>query len=110
MDTQSRRIMWLLALGLFTLSACSAGSNPLMDHSREGLASAGFWLGLWHGLISPITFFISLFSERVGVYEVFNNGHWYDFGFGLGVVVALSGSGRGAAARAQKTKQPVAAA
>ena len=57
---------------------------------------AGFWLGLWHGIIVPITFIISLFSDTVGIYEVHNNGGWYDFGFVIGASVFLGGSGAGA--------------
>ncbi len=43
-------------------------------------APAGFWLGLWQGLISPITFVISLFTDGVNIYEVRNTGNWYDVG------------------------------
>ena len=56
--------------------------------------AAGFWLGLWQGLISPITFLISLFDNDVNVYEVNNNGNWYDFGFMLGVATVFSGTRR----------------
>jgi len=42
---------------------------------RKGGSVAGFWLGLWHGLIAPITFVISLFSDNVNFYEVHNNGN-----------------------------------
>lgn len=45
----------------------------------------GFWGGLWHGLITPISFIGSLISDDVAVYAVNNNGGWYDFGFLLGV-------------------------
>jgi hypothetical protein len=31
---------------------------------------AGFWLGLWHGIICPVTFLISLFNDNVNIYEV----------------------------------------
>src|SRR5207302_1878642 len=92
--------IWLLGLALLLLAACTAGPNPLVGHVRGGEPPAGFWLGLWHGVIAPITLVISLFNDRVNVYEVFNNGHRYDFGFGVGVLIALSGSGGGAAARA----------
>ena len=45
-----------------------------------------FWLGLWHGFISPITFFISLFShEGIRIYAYPNCGGWYDFGFMIGI-------------------------
>ena len=51
------------------------------------------WLGLWQGSISPITFLISLFTSEVNIYEVQNNGNWYDFGFMLGVSMAFGGGG-----------------
>src|SRR5690349_3826920 len=97
---------WILIVALLALAGCAAGLNPLVEHSRSGVPPAGFWLGVWHGMISPITFVISLFSNRVGVYEVFNTGHWYDFGFGVGVVLALSGGGGGAAAHNRWNRQP----
>lgn len=63
------------------------------EHRRasESADAAGFWLGLWQGLISPITFLISLFNNDVNVYEVNNNGNWYNFGFMLGVAAVFSG-------------------
>ena len=70
------------------LAACAAGPNELVD---TGPDPAGFWLGLWQGLISPITFLISLFNNDVNIYEVNNNGNWYNFGFMLGVAVVFSG-------------------
>ena len=74
----------LLAICLL-LAACAAGPN-----SAAGTASAdgyvyGFWYGLWHGMIAPITFIVGLFEEGVRVYEVHNNGNWYDLGFVLGI-------------------------
>lgn len=47
--------------------------------------AAGFWSGLWHGLITPFSFIGSLFSDDIAVYAVNNTGGWYDFGFLLGV-------------------------
>jgi len=44
----------------------------------------GFWYGLWHGIILPIAWIISLFDSDVAIYSVYNNGGWYDFGFALG--------------------------
>ena len=81
------------------LSSCAAGPNPAAGTGEE---PAGFWLGLWHGIILPVTFVISLFTDDVSVYEVVNNGNWYDFGFFLGVATSLGGSGGGAGARARR--------
>jgi hypothetical protein len=37
---------------LCLLAGCAAGPNLLRDSARpDGGSSAGFWLGLWHGLI-----------------------------------------------------------
>ncbi|MDA3937638.1 MAG: hypothetical protein PF636_12455, partial [Actinomycetota bacterium] len=58
---------------------------------------AGFWLGLWHGFIVLFTFLISLFRDNVTIYEVSNNGGWYNFGYLLGVMMFWGGGGGGAA-------------
>ena len=84
----------LLFAGVLLLAGCAAGPNAAVG----GTDAAGFWLGLWHGLISPITFLVSLFTDDVTVYEVRNNGNWYDFGFMIGVSAAFSGAGRSSAA------------
>jgi hypothetical protein len=43
-------------------------------------------------MIAPITFGISLFNPGVQMYEVHNNGSWYNLGFLLGVMSVFSGS------------------
>jgi hypothetical protein len=73
------------------LASCAAGPNPGVDVADATGDIAGFWLGLWHGIISPITFLISLFTENVNLYEVHNNGGWYDFGFVLGAGILFGG-------------------
>ena len=50
----------------------------------------GFWHGLWHGIILPISWIISLFYEDVAIYAIYNNGGWYDFGFALGIGAIVS--------------------
>ncbi len=82
----------LLLLALVLLAAaCAPGPNPLKGTPRPDGKPAGFWLGLWHGLISPVTFIISLLSRSVQFYEVHNNGGWYNFGFVLGAGLFLGG-------------------
>jgi len=68
-----------------------AGSNS--KYKVLGNESAGFWAGLWHGMIAPVTFFVSLFVDGVSVYETHNNGRWYEFGFMLGVGAYAGGEG-----------------
>ena len=50
---------------------------------------AGFWSGVWHGSMIPLSFIISLFKPGVRVYETHNVGRWYDFGFLLGASIAF---------------------
>lgn len=64
-------------------SLCVAGANS--KYKRIGARPTGFWVGFWHGIIAPITFFVSLFADGIRIYETNNNGRWYDFGFMLGV-------------------------
>lgn len=45
----------------------------------------GFWHGLWHGIIAPLSFIGSLFFDDVSVYAIYNNGGWYNFGFLVGI-------------------------
>jgi hypothetical protein len=54
----------------------------------------GFWYGLWHGLIAPISFIASLFNDEIAIYGANNIGGWYDFGFILGVSSAFGQSVR----------------
>lgn len=91
----------LVFLALLT-TACAAGANELTGVPNPEGFVAGFWRGLWHGLIAPITFIVSLFSDGVRIYEAHNNGGWYDFGFLLGAATSLGGSGGGAAHRARR--------
>jgi hypothetical protein len=81
---------------LFLLAACAAGANPEVGTAPPGGYVAGFWAGAWHGIIAPVTFVISLFTDDVNLYEVHNNGNWYDFGFVLGAGILFGGGGVGA--------------
>lgn len=92
----------LFAFVLFLFTGCAPGSNSMVGTAAADGEPAGFLLGLWHGCISFITFVISLFNDKVNVYEVHNNGGWYNFGFVLGLTIAYGGSGGGAAKKRRK--------
>ena len=92
-----RRTRALTGLGLavvvlLVVSACAAGANPQTGAVAPGATEpAGFWLGVWHGAILPVTWIVSLFTDTVTPYEVFNNGNWYDVGFVLGISLVFGG-------------------
>jgi len=89
MGMRRGRVALLVGLVLL-LAGCAAAANDAVGTGTQ----SGFWLGLWHGSISPITFVISLFNDHVAIYEVHNSGHWYDFGFVLGASIAFSSAAR----------------
>jgi hypothetical protein len=91
-------IVAALVLAVLCLAACAPGANPLKGTPAEGGKIAGFWMGLWQGLIAPIAFIVSIFNRAVNVYEVHNSGVLYNLGFILGLTVSLGGGGGGAAA------------
>jgi hypothetical protein len=92
-------IIGLLVLIVIALIGCAAGPNNVANVPNAGGQVAGFWLGLWHGMIAPITFVISLFNDKVTMYEVHNSGGWYNFGFLLGLAGVWGGGGAAGARR-----------
>jgi hypothetical protein len=80
-----------LLLVLFLVAACAPGFNEQIGSANAEGIIAGFWRGLWHGVIAPVTFVVSLFSDTIQMYEVHNNGGWYDAGFILGLTMSLGG-------------------
>lgn len=69
-----------------------AVAGPNSRYSLPDGEPAGFWSGLWHGIISPITLVGSWFNPDVRIYEVNNNGRPYEFGFFIGVSSVFGGS------------------
>jgi len=112
-------IFVLFAMLLVTLAACAPGAkveiskpnteiqfdppgpNPEVDEPAENEHVAGFFTGLWHGLISPGTLIISFFKPEIQMYEVHNTGPLYNLGFFLGMALVFlilgfsGGRGRG---------------
>jgi len=73
-----------ISLSIIALSGC-ASRNELAGTYGEGGEIAGFWLGLWHGIILPISLIISFFNKNINIYEVHNSGLGYNIGFLLGM-------------------------
>jgi hypothetical protein len=96
-NMKAAKVVVALALLLVMLAGCAPGPNELVGTSTG--KPAGFWQGLWHGVIAPVTFIISLFNRNVQMYEVHNSGNWYNLGFLLGMSIIFGGGAGGASAR-----------
>ena len=79
------KLFAIVSLALI-LSGCTAGDDQFTQETP-----AGFWWGLWHGIISIISLIVHIFNENVAVYETYNTGGWYDFGFLIGVIFIWGG-------------------
>ena len=81
---------------IFTMSVAVAGctASKIDGHNLSVEIPWGFWGGLWHGLIAPLTFIISLFTDNVSMYAKNNVGGWYDFGFCLGAGILFGVSSK----------------
>lgn len=79
----SLRLMSLATVAIlgFVLVSC-AGVEPV-EECLKG-QQYGFFYGLLHGFITPVSFVVGLFDNSVAIYAVNNSGGWYDFGFLLG--------------------------
>jgi hypothetical protein len=94
-------IILVLVVVVLALTACAAGPNDMRATENPDGHVAGFWLGIWHGFIAPFAFIVSLFNHNVGIYEIHNNGGWYNFGYLFGLTMILGGSGGGAGRRSK---------
>jgi len=85
------KVFFIFISLLFLFSACANTVDVQACVTNEPY---GFLFGLWHGIIAPISFFGSLFSDNIAMYAVNNNGGWYDFGFVLGAGILFGGGSR----------------
>jgi hypothetical protein len=87
----------VLALPLFLLAACAAG-GPESQQASHGGAISLLLLGLWHGIISPVTLLVEIAHKflpsvvpwSIRLYETKANSVFYDIGFYLGLAGAPS--------------------
>jgi hypothetical protein len=77
---------FILIVTVVTISGCMPGNS---DYGASH--PAGFFTGIWHGWIAPISLIAGLFNPAVRVYEVYNTGWWYDFGFYIALVGGFGG-------------------
>ncbi len=79
----------LIAVGIVLIIAVIALSCAPGNERWQWGNKAGFWAGIWHGLIIIITFIVSLFTKDVNIYEVNNAGWPYNLGFLIGLCFSV---------------------
>ena len=75
----------ILAGLVLLLAGCVPGDGT------NAVKPAGFFWGVWHGWIAPISLIIGLFNKSIRVYESLNTGWWYDFGFYIAIISGFGG-------------------
>jgi hypothetical protein len=72
-----------------SIQVYAPGPNPTINTADAHGRVAGVLLGLWHGVISPVTLIVSFFNPNVQMYEVHSDGSQYNLGFLLGVALVF---------------------
>lgn len=84
--------IFLLILAVVFLSSCADVQHNIKP--CLGGHTYGFFGGLWHGMIAPISWIGSLLINDIAIWAVNNNGGWYSFGFVLGAGIISFGSSK----------------
>ncbi|MFH0989183.1 MAG: hypothetical protein V1799_04105 [bacterium] len=79
-------ILMLLVVCVLILSGCFPREGGKTE--RE---PAGFFTGIWHGWIAPISLIAGLFNQDIRIYETINTGWWYDFGYYIAIIAGFGG-------------------
>ena len=73
----------------FSIKINAPGPNSLVNTPGPKGTVAGTLIGIWHGIISPVTLIMSFINPNVQMYEVHNNGSQYNLGFLVGVALVF---------------------
>lgn len=83
-----RKLLTIVAM--IVLTTILAGCFPV-DGGRAIDDPAGFFMGIWHGWIAPISLIVGIFDGKVRIYETMNTGWWYDLGFYMAIISGFGG-------------------
>ena len=62
------------AIGFLFLLILTGCADYVPLEQAASVAKVGFWHGLWHGIIFPIAWLVSLFDQSTAIYAIYNNG------------------------------------
>ena len=81
--------LFKIAIIIFIVSILS-GCFPGDGKATVG-DPAGFFSGIWHGWIAPLSLILGIFTDNIRVYEMNNTGWWYDLGFYMAIISGFGG-------------------
>jgi hypothetical protein len=79
----------ILCLFLIPTVALAATFEFVQQDNYNYYDEAGFFSGIWHGLIAPYSLIARWFSGSIEMYAFSNTGWFYDAGFLVGVAGSL---------------------
>lgn len=78
-------ILLLFIVSFIFLTSCVPGGSQYIEQE------AGFFSGVWHGWIAPISLILGFFDKTTRIYEVNNSGWIYDLGFYIAIISGFGG-------------------
>ena len=78
----------ILFLTLLTAGLCGCVPG---DGTYGAGDPAGFFWGVWHGWIAPISLIWGFFNPEIRIFEAANAGWWYDFGYYMAIISGFGG-------------------
>jgi len=78
-------LILLFSLIIFSMVGC------FPTHSSENESVAGFFMGIWHGWIAPVSLIAEIFDPNIRIYEPNNSGWFYDLGFYMAIISGFGG-------------------
>jgi len=81
---------FLLLLLIIIFAVLLTGCLPDIGIEQQE-SPAGFFLGIWHGWIAPVSLVVSIFKSSVTIFESNNTGFWYGFGFYIAIIGGFGG-------------------
>lgn len=82
-----KKVLVVLMIVVMVVSLTSCFPGDKVDEDKP----AGFFTGVFHGWIAPLSLIMSLFKDSISIYEVNNVGFWYDFGFYIAIISGFGG-------------------
>ncbi len=79
-------LLVVLLLTVLSLTGCLPG-----DGANTAAKQAGFFSGVWHGWVAPVSLIVSIFRPEYSIYEVHNSGLLYGIGFYAAIISGFGG-------------------